>query len=378
MKTGPSMTLQGLLNVSNFIALDSYEARLGDANASFDGLGKLVDLLDHPNTENDDPIYNGASYRIPLDLYLTIASYCKKVMVTSKLEITLTDVFMLWEIRLSTLLMAAGIKDSHGNSPVPNSKYLRGEVGMLLKEITKLADLGESTNPSGDDKLPDEVSWSFRNLISRIRYGNSMLLLNFYYAEIFQARSQIASNEDVELATAHIGSLLFSICGFLAAGREYLSIFNQLQQAIPCVGTDIKGKLYTIGSIAGLVLSQGRDAKSPYYETALEMFNDCDQTELLRVLTMVPATNETSVLKIGPDPLSIGLFSGYVTDGHISPRIIYSVCALDELTHLEKFEPEMKTEQDSVAAEQNSNLGRSLYTVYKHWPAQIANYYALE
>ncbi|VEU20184.1 DEKNAAC101040 [Brettanomyces naardenensis] len=323
-----------LLNLTNFIASDNYEASLSSTEITIEGLSKLANLLNKP-LDSDNPIYSSSSYPSKVDLYLTIAAYCKRIILhpdLSQFNFTLKDIFRIWEIRLNFLLMSSGMADSKGIKPIPDAKYVRSEVEILIKEMEKIEGGG------------DLSSWDFRILLNRIRYGSGLQLLTFYFNEVFEARKELGEDGG-KTARYKLRILLFGISSLLTARQQYLALFNQLEQ----VETDesrLQSELALLTALSGILLlykdSNNVDREhNGYFDEIKEAYDKslvdpyCHDTlvEILRTLTPVHNGQESK-----PLPLEEGFhFEGIdqvielVRDLKITGRIICSLWGRFEL-----------------------------------------------
>ncbi|GMF06035.1 unnamed protein product [[Candida] boidinii] len=86
---------------------------------------------------------------------------------------------------------------------ISSAKMLKTEVNILLKELdvinkTRLEKkqqsqqtLQQANYTSVAPKYPDELEWDFKLLLNRIRHGSSLILVNYYFLEVFDLRSNI-------------------------------------------------------------------------------------------------------------------------------------------------------------------------------------------
>ncbi|QPG74483.1 hypothetical protein FOA43_001813 [Brettanomyces nanus] len=342
----------GLFNLSNFIALDSYESQLPIENVSVAGLVDLTRSLDHVSDEK---------YDSAVELYLSIASYCKRIILDKDLarfDFSLKDVFKIWEIRLNLLLMSVQLTDSKGRIPIPNAKFLRSEVDVLLKELMKLNDKEKTDMES----LPDEISFNFGLLIYRVRYGSNVLLLNNYFRQIFNFRLGLANQKTRLLASRRIHRLLFSISALLVVRKQYLELFSQLIDVLACLDRSEIKLTAQVGLLAALVgilmLNEDSDIhNSGYYNDIVQaydrslldhsVFEDLEQVDVISDLEdLVQRVSESQ---------------------SITPSTVCHLCGRYEMQYMVK---------DEVA--QNNKLDDLLSIVYDLWFKNVHNMYALE
>ncbi|KAG7825859.1 hypothetical protein KL909_001091 [Ogataea angusta] len=362
-----------LLNANNFISLPQYESRFYEVERSTpvtpDNLILLVqNLLGEESKERPSELFARESYNSPLETYLTIASYCKLIILSpnlSNFDLSLQDVFQIWELRINLLLMAANLRVPDSSSlvpPIPNAQFLRNETNLFLKELIKLDD---------KETLPKELSWHFKLLISRIKYGPSLILVNQLYNDLVQLRATTPKSTK-ELANKS-STILYNVCAIMIARNELLTVFNLLNQTLESdpensqlAGlTALAGCLYTykdIGSVSD---------NAPFFKEIAAAFGRTDNQTLGLLVTILnsvePVYNEdnsTTMALEKEHKFTLQEIIRLVESGKISGRILCSLCGLFEVQRL--------------TTNGESELDKCLDLVHQRWTLHIQNIYAFE
>ncbi|GMG24471.1 unnamed protein product [Ambrosiozyma monospora] len=382
-----------LLNLSNFISLPQYEAKFQDGDVNPDQLFSLINSLKNHNDGNTDKP-NEYNISTSLEYYLSIASYCKLIILhphLNDLYLSLEDIFKVWEIRLNFLLMATNLKPPKTTSvipPIPNAKFLRNEVNLLLNELIKIKSQKDDDGTATDniDNMPSEVSWNFKVLINRIKNGSGLLLLNYYYNQLLKLRQA----EDKR----KINVIMFSLSSLLLARQQYLTLFNLLTQFLDDSKSDskdpesesfkqLRSNCSLIITLTGLLMlfkdNSSVDENSIYFKDIKSNFQKVNKQSLNQLIdvlskvapihtTNLSKSNTTTTLKIS-DLNDLGEVIKLVQELKITGRIACSLCAEFEMGLLFK-----QNENDETV----ESFDDSLDVIGNEWKKTINNYYAYE
>ncbi|KAG7751264.1 hypothetical protein KL911_001236 [Ogataea haglerorum] len=362
-----------LLNANNFISLPQYESRFYETERKTpvtpDNLVLLVqNLLGEELKEAPSELFARNSYKNRLEIYLAIASYCKLIILSpnlSNFSISLQDVFQIWELRINLLLMATSLRVPGSSSqipPIPNAQFLRNETNLFLKELIKLDD---------KETLPKELSWHFKLLINRIKYGPSLILVNQLYNELLQLRATTPrTTKDLANKSSII---LYNVCAIMIARNELLTVFNLLNQTLEsdsdnpqqAILAALVGCLYTFkekGSVSD---------SAPFFKEIVAAFEKTDSRTLSLLVTILnsvkPVYNEdhsTTMAMEKEHKFTLQEIISLVEDGKISGRILCSLCGLFEVERLTK--------------NGESELDKCLDLVHQQWTSHVQNIYAFE
>ncbi|KAH3661692.1 hypothetical protein OGAPHI_006542 [Ogataea philodendri] len=351
-----------LLNANNFITLAAYESKFVELERAVpitpQNLTLLVgNLLGDQSDKVPSPLFDSSSYSSPLQKYLTIASYCKLIVLSPQLssfELSLQDVFQIWELRINLLLMASNQRLPHSSSlipPIPNAQFLRNETNLFLKELVRLDD------KKAAEGLPKELSWHFKLLIHRIKYGPSLVLVNQLYNDLFQLRSETPKDTHIE-NKARI--MFYNICAIMITRNELLTTFNLLTQTLAQdLHTPHSASLTAIvGCVLAFKETGSVSPDSLYFEEIATAYQKADRQLFDRIdkLTASPENEHPTA--------SLDGLVGLVVANKITPRMLCTLIAELELEQLPPTE--------------NTPYGHCLDLAHQQWPSNVYSLYALE
>ncbi|ESX01196.1 hypothetical protein KL918_002835 [Ogataea parapolymorpha] len=362
-----------LLNANNFISLPQYESRFYELERSTpvtpDNLILLIqNLLGEELKEVPSELFAPNSYKSPLETYLTIASYCKLIILSpnlSNFDISLQDVFQIWELRINLLLMAANLRVQDSSSlvpPIPNAQFLRNETNLFLKELIKLDD---------KETLPKELSWHFKLLINRIKYGPSLILVNQLYNDLVQLR--VTTPKGTKDLANKSSIILYNVCAIMIARNELLTVFNLLNQTLESdsENSQLAGLTALVGCLYTFKDTGSVSDNAPFFNEIVAAFENTDEQTLNLLVTILnsvePVYNEdrsTTMSLEREHHFTLQEIIRLVEDGKISGRILCSLCGLLEVQRL--------------STNDESELDKCLDLVHQQWTSHPQNIYAFE
>ncbi|GME75798.1 unnamed protein product [Ambrosiozyma monospora] len=288
--------------------------------------------------------------------------------------------------------MATNLKPPKTTSvipPIPNAKFLRNEVNLLLNELIKIKSQEDEDGAAADntDNMPSEVNWNFKVMINRIKNGSGLLLLNYYYNQLLRLRQA----EDKK----KINVIMFSLSSLLLARQQYLTLFNMLTQFLDDPKSDskdqgesesfkqLRSNCYLIIALAGLLMlfkdNSSVDENSIYFKDIKSNFKKVNKQSLDQLIdvlskvapihtTNLSKSNTTTTLKVS-NLNDLGEVIKLVQELRITGRIACSLCAEFEMGLLFK-----QKENDETV----ESFDDALDVTGNEWKKTINNYYAYE
>ncbi|ODV84313.1 hypothetical protein CANARDRAFT_8667 [[Candida] arabinofermentans NRRL YB-2248] len=391
-----------LINTSNFLSIPQFESQFIDQPIDIDNLYKLINLLEDDLTTYDDTntssnIYEIRYYKSRLQLYLNISSYCKLIILSpnlSNFNLSLIDIYKIWEIRINCLLMSVNLKIPNSKSILPiitNTNYLRNEINPLIKNLTKLG----STDNNNKELFPNDINWSFKIILNRIKYGSSLLLVNYLYNELIQLRSNYNNSSiDKELISKQIIIILFNISSIMIARQEYLTIINLLNQTKTIQNSYNLSQIQLLNILIITIYifksdnnnSNDDEFKSHLmypillktYESFISNEDDSNKCikQLIKVLNNIePIYNDKDSIPLSLTidyKLTLNEIIELVQDLKITGRILCCLCGVYEIEMNNSIQDKEKEKGD------NNKLNESLNIINNEWFVNINNLYAFE
>ncbi|OWB78572.1 hypothetical protein B5S32_g2768 [[Candida] boidinii] len=319
---------------------------------------------------------------------------------------------------------------------ISSAKMLKTEVNILLKELdvinkTRLEKkqqsqqtLQQANYTSVAPKYPDELEWDFKLLLNRIRHGSSLILVNYYFLEVFDLRSNIgllqssiktAGSNNIEneiknkikFQNDKLINLTYSVLSVMISKQELLTCFNLLIEIIE--KDELSNKLNKLNKfkilllliLIGLIMiikEIGIDKieninKNAYFPIINKFFKEFTKKEsneiinyrelviemLIQVLSKIePIYNDLNskpidvkFLKNLKENFNLNELIKLCSEFKISGRILCCLCGKFEITNkLNNIE-----EKDTKECE---DYNECLTVLNKEWNYNINNYYAIE
>ncbi|OUM52162.1 hypothetical protein BVG19_g1324 [[Candida] boidinii] len=330
---------------------------------------------------------------------------------------------------------------------ISSAKMLKTEVNILLKELDAIYKTRsekqqqqlqqqasqQTTYTSVAPKYPDELEWDFKLLLNRIRHGSSLILVNYYFLEVFDLRSNIGILQSSINTAGSIGNdienrikyendkltnLIYSVLSVMISKQEFLTSFNLLIEIIEKDETSEnnssesnktkklnklnKFKILMLLILIGLIMiikEIGVDKieninENAYFPIINKYFTEFTKKEsesaddstnrelviemLIQVLSKIePIYNDLNTkpidetrLKDLKENFNLNNLIKSCSEFKISGRILCCLCG--------KFEINNKLNNIEVDIKECEDYNECLTVLNKEWDYNINNYYAIE
>ncbi|CDK24704.1 unnamed protein product [Kuraishia capsulata CBS 1993] len=420
-----------LLNANNFIPLPETDVLSSEIDGSFTApkqetlfalIHQLYSLITAESQSTTSDELKKIHRKKNLS-FLKIASYCRAILLSPTLDdnYELTHILKIWEIRILCLLFLTDpsfSKNPVTHTIIPNAKFLRTEVNILMKELIRIEESRLRRENSPIDKrpvemrFPEELDPFFKEILRRIKYGPSLVLINYSYMDLFELRGFLAESTD-EMETndylKRIEILAYATTATMIARRENLSVFNLLiataEDAERCT---VRNELYIsrlslLGCLIGLIylfkeyssstkpvvsaISGEEDHgfedscdESPYFASVKNLFSKVQLegpfVQLAKIMGSVPPvfddeSFQTVHLESG-ELRSLVELQRLIKNLKITGRILCSLCAEFELTL--RF-----GESSEILENSNDELSSALQILNKvWWNGNVSKVYGFE
>ncbi|CEP23499.1 unnamed protein product [Cyberlindnera jadinii] len=299
----------------------------------------------------------------PYSSFIKVSQLAKHCIVSYDLEsetVGLNDLFVLWEIHLTSLLFAQELSLAQ-----QEAKRLSTAFDSLLKS----QNIDQSTKTL---LFPEQVPFSLKLLLIRLRaVGPSVTVLNDSYLLLWEVRQEFVKSTDLEykeFLKKQITALSYGVGAALIAKREYATFLTMVE------GIEHNTRMKLLATLISLMKGDW-DLADEYFNQILDHLEQFSE----ELSTVIKTTNPVLDLN-NPDTgidneLKIEKLDDLlekVKDQMITGRIVCSLCALFEL---QLREVDGKDSFQSQTKGDISNIMGKLFTI---WTSKTSKLYTFE